>query len=216
VALVMGCGAAPALAQVPASRFEVGLGGGVLGGAAVDGLDAELRGSSSPTATYRLFGSEAGFAAAGVFEARVGWRFTPRYAVEGHGMFVPQDVRVSVTADAEGAPPITVAERVDRYVLDAGLVVLLEELRVAGLVPFAAAGAGYVRQLHEGAMLVEHGHVFHVGAGVKRMLFTRRGRVLDGVGVRGDVRLYVFGQGLHGDDSPQQHVSATGSVVFGF
>jgi len=212
------CWTRPAIAQqAPREpRLEVSAGVGLLGGASVAGPDAELRGSSQSNATYRLFASEARFANAATLEARVAWQLTPRLAIEGHGMHAGQDLRVSVTADAEGAPPITVAERVDRYVVDAGLVVLLDELRVAGLVPFAGAGAGYLRQLHEGATLVEEAHVFHVGAGVKRSLMTRRGRVLDSIGVRGDVRVYVFGHGLAEDDSPQPYVSVTGSVVLAF
>ena len=131
-------------------------------------------------------------------------------------MRVGQDLRVSVTADAEGAPPVTVAERVDRYIVDGGLVVLFEELRLARLVPFAVAGAGYLRQLHEGATLVEQSHVYHVGAGVKRVLMSRKGRLLDGIGLRGDVRAYVFGPGFTSDDSPRPYLSATGSVVLAF
>ena len=189
------------------------MGGGLFGGASLDGPDADLRGSSNPT--YRLFASDPRLVNAAMFEARVAWRFARRYAVEGHGMYAGQDLRVSVTADAEGAPSITVAERIDRYIVDVGLVVLLDELRVAGLEPFAVAGAGYLRQLHE-ETLVETGHLFHVGAGVKRSFFTRRGRFLDGIGVRGDARVYLFGQGIAGDDSQPPQFAATGSVVFAF
>jgi len=189
---------------------------GLLGGASAGDADADLRGSSPSNPTYRLFAAEARFARAPAIEARVAWRFARRFAVEGHGMRVDQDLRVSVSADAEGAPPVTVAERVDRYILDAGLLVLLDELRVAGLVPFAVAGAGYLRQLHEGATLVEQGHVYHVGAGVKRSVMARKGRFLDGIGLRADARVYVFGHGLTPDDSPRPYLSVTGSVVLAF
>ena len=212
------CGwVSPALAQSPPRepRLEVSVGVGLLGGATAGDSDADLRGGSQSAPTYRLFASEARFARGATFEARIGWRFAPRFAVEGHGMLVAQDLRVSVSADAEGAPPITVAERVDRYVVDAGLIVLLDELRVAGLVPFASAGAGYLHQVHEGATLVEQGHVYHAGVGVKHSVVTRTGRLLDGIGLRGDARLYVFG-GLAPDDAPQTYFSVTGSVVLTF
>ena len=212
------CGwVSPALAQQPPRepRLDVSVGVGLLGGATVGDADADLRGNSQSAPTYRLFASEARFARAATLEARVGWRFSPRFAVEGHGMFSAQDLRASVSADAEGAPPVTVAERVDRYIVDAGLIVLLDELRVAGLVPFAVAGAGYLHQVHEGASLVEQGHVYHAGAGVKHSVVTRRGRFLDGVGFRGDARVYVFG-GLAPDDAPQTYLSVTGSVVLNF
>jgi hypothetical protein len=210
------CCVAPALARAQSPRWEVSAGVGLLGGASAGESEATLRGNSQSGPGFRLFASEARFERAPTFEARVGSRLTSRLAIDVHGLRVRQDLRVSVTADAEGAPAITVAERVDRYVIDAGLVVLLDELRVAGLVPFAGAGAGYLRQLHEGAALVEQGHVYHVGAGVKRSVLVRRGRLLDGIGVRGDARLYVVGPGLSADDSPRPFMSVTGSVVFAF
>jgi hypothetical protein len=208
----------PAIGQTaaPESRVEVAVGIGLLGGASVGDSDADLRGNSQSNPTYRLFAAEARFTRAPAIEARVAWRFAPRFAVEGHGMRAGQELRVSVSADAEGAPPVTVAERIDRYIVDAGLIVLLDELRVAGLVPFAVAGAGYLRQLHEGATLVEQGHVYHVGAGVKRSVMSRKGRFLDGIGFRADARVYVFGRGLAPDDSPRPYLSVTGSVVLAF
>jgi hypothetical protein len=213
------CGwAFPVFAQQPPreSRIEVAVGVGLLGGASVSDTNADLRGGSQSNPTYRLFASEARLARAPAIEARVAWRFAPRFAVEAHGMRAGQDLRVSVSADAEGAPPITVAERIDRYIVDAGLIVLLDELRVAGLVPFAVAGAGYLRQLHEGAALVEQGHVYHAGAGVKRSVMSRTERFLDGIGLRADARVYVFGDGLTPDDSPRPYLSVTGSVVLAF
>jgi hypothetical protein len=216
--LALCCWSTAALAQpLPrASRIEIAVGVGLFAGASVGDADADLRGNSQSSSTLRLFAADAQFEPAAALETRVAWRFTSRFAAEVHAMRVGQDLRVSVTADAEGAPAITVAERVDRYVVDAGLLVQLDELRVAGWVPFAVAGAGYLRQLHEGGTLVEEGHVYHAGAGVKRSVLVRRGRFLDGIGVRGDARVYVFSQALAGDDSPQPYLSVTGSVVFAF
>ena len=215
-ALLCTCYASLANAQTtrPQPRLEVSVGAGLLSGESVGGPDAELRtGSQSP---YPLFASDARIAGAPTIEASVAWRFARRFAIEGHGRRAGQDLEVSVTADAEGAPPVTVAERIDRYIVGAGLVVLFDELRLARLMPFAVAGAGYLRQLHEGSALVEESHVFHAGAGVKRSLMTRSGRLLDSIGVRGDARVYVFGHGFAREDSPRPYVSVTGSVVLAF
>ena len=212
VLIAVWCGTSSATAQT--SRLEVSVGAGLLSGASVGGPDADLRtGSESP---YRLFASDVRIAGAPTIEASVAWRIARRFAIEGHGMRAGQDLEVSVTADAEGAPSITVAERIDRYIVGAGLVVLFDELRLARLMPFAVAGAGYLRQVHEGSALVEESHVYHAGAGVKRSLMTRTGRLLDSVGVRGDARVYVFGHGFAPEDSPRPFLSVTGSVVLAF
>jgi hypothetical protein len=67
----------------------------------------------------------------------------------------------------EGAPAITVVERIDEYVIDAGILVRVDKVRVAGVVLRAAAG-GEWRQLSEGLTVVDQGHVYHLGGGVTR------------------------------------------------
>ncbi len=54
-----------------------------------------------------------------------------------------------VSSDAEPAGSFTLAESIDQYVFDGGIVIRLDEWETWGLVPFASAGVGYVRQLHE-------------------------------------------------------------------
>lgn len=108
-------------------------------------------------------------------------------------------MRTSITADAESAAPLTSVERVDQYVFDASLVMTCSALGAGGrLVPFILAGRGYLRQLHEGRTLIEHGQVYHAGGGVEYALFTRTTGFLRSTGVRGDARLQVLRGGSEG------------------
>jgi hypothetical protein len=63
--------------------------------------------------------------------------------------------------------------------------------------PFATAGAGYLRQLHEGATLVQTGRTYHVGGGATIALLSRdRGQWLKQMGVRVDVGAEVRNGGV--------------------
>ena len=67
---------------------------------------------------------------------------------------------------------------------------MLDELRMGPrLVPFAAAGGGYLRQLHEGQTLVEQGQVYHAGGGLKYWLLTRKVGAVRSAGLRTDARI---------------------------
>jgi hypothetical protein len=125
-------------------------------------------------------------------------------------------VPTSVSADVEGAPALTVVERVDRYVIDGGVLVMLYEARLGGMVPFAAAATGYLRQLHEGLTLVEHGHTFDGGGGVVRSLFSRDRGIVRAAGLRADARLYLLSGGATCRAGPRPHGAVSGSAFAAF
>ena len=158
----------------PVRRVEVGFGGGVLGGAALGALDANLRANALPPDDYTLFATETRFAAAPFAELQAGVALTRRFGVEARVAFGRPELRTSVSADVEGAPPLTVVERVDQYLIEGAVIVMFDELRLGGAVPFATAGAEYLRQLHERGTVVEEGHVYNVGGGMKFWLFHAR------------------------------------------
>jgi hypothetical protein len=83
-------------------------------------------------------------------------------------------------------------------------------------VPFAAAGIGYLRQLHEGLTLVEQGHLYHLGGGLKHWLAVRdRGRIR-ALGVRTDARLYLLRDGIAFKDRPRPLGAISGSLFIDF
>ena len=213
VVVVGGVGVSSVAAQTlsdPAGRLQVGVGVGWIGGAAFGEQPADLRtASGSP---YRLFESETDLASAGSFEARVGILLSRRYGVEGRVAISKPELQSVITSDAEATGSFTIAETVDHYVFDGGVVVRLPE--GLGLTPFASAGAGYVRQLHEGQELVETGHLFYVGGGFTRPLFSRSQGLIRAMSVRADLRLNLFYLEL--DDGSRQQGSVSGSLVLTF
>lgn len=188
---VHGSASAQTTGSSPASRFDVSVGVGLLGGAAMGQQAADER-AGGTAASYRLFESDTILASSRTIDLRVGVAITPRVSVEGRAGLGHPELRTAVSSDAEGAPAITAVERIDQYTFDGGLAVRLNEWRFLGLVPFASGGAGYLRQLHEGQTLVEEGQLYYAGGGVTRELLERGRGLVRSAGLRADVRLYVF------------------------
>ena len=216
--LAVAAATAPAGAQTdepPVRRLEVGIGGGWLGGAELGARDAELR-QNGPGA-LRLFTSETRLAGAPALDVSVGYALNRRLTVEGGVMLSHPDLQSSISGDSEGAAAITVAERIDQYVVEGRLLVLLEEMRLGQrTVPFVSAGAGYLRQLHDGLTVVEEGHLYHVGGGLKYVLLARRGGFIRGAGLRADARLYFLLSGISFDDGPRPHGWISGAAYLTF
>jgi hypothetical protein len=214
-AVLFGHGIADAQVNDPVRhRPEVAIAGGWLAGAALGDGDANLRTREGDDS--RLFSTSSRFAGAPGLELRVGLPLTRRYAVEGRVGFVHPEMRTAIAADAEGAPAVTVAERIDQYTVEGAVVMMLDGWSVGRLVPFASGGAGYLRQLHEGQTLVEEGIVYHAGGGVKHPLFARPNGWVRGAGLRGDVRLSVLTGGIDLDAGARTHASVSGSVYVTF
>ena len=223
LALLFVAWGAPARAQRPADPRELALhritltiGGGVFSGAAVGTRDADLRANADRPQPYALFSSSTRFGASPMIELRIGMALSRRVVAEARGAFNRAALRTSVSADVEGAPALTVVERVDQYVIGGGVLVMLHEARLAGMVPFAAAGAGYLRQLHEGLTLVEHGHTFDVGGGLVRSLLSRDRGIVRAAGLRADARLYLLSGGVTVRAGPRPHGAISGSAFVAF
>lgn len=201
--------------QPPLRRFELAVGIGFLGGAALGDADANLQ-SSTSTDPYRLFSTSTRQLDATALDLRAGFDLSRRIGFEAHVMFGHPEVRTTVEGDVEGAPTIDVVERVDQYLIDGGIVFRLSELPVKGVHPFVTAGAGYLRQLHEGLTVIEDGQLFYAGGGARYWIFTRPRGVPRGGGIRGDVRLNVLTGGIVVDDRNRRHVSISGSFFLLF
>ena len=215
------CVAGPAYAQavddIPVRRVEVTVSGGWFGGAQLGAADADLRANASPPRPLTLFSTDTRMAGTPSLEAGVGWAFSRRWGVEGGVVISRPDLRSSITADSEGAPAITVVERVDQYVIGGRLIVMLNEIGLgARTIPFASAGAAYLRQLHEGGTLIEEGQVYEFGGGLKHWLLARNGGVLRGAGIRIDARLYLLTDGITFDDGPRPQGAISGAAFLTF
>lgn len=210
---------APAYAQTdrPVHRVEVEIGGGILGGASLGSADANLRANATVKQPSPLFSTTTTMSSASSVHARIGYALNQRLAIEGGGVFSRPAVRTSASGDAEGAAALTVDERVDQYLFEASILVSLNEIRLGRrTVPFLAGGAGYLRQLHEGLTLIEEGHFYHLGGGLKHWWLARDRGFVRAAGLRADARVYVLMSGISFDGRPRPHGAASASFFLAF
>ena len=206
---------APAAPRPPRSpRVELSVGAGFLGGSSLGTADADLRGRSNQP--FQLFDTSSRIGGSVPLEVRLDFLLGPRYVFEIRGAWSRPELETSVTGDVEGAPPVSLGERVDQYSLDLGLLVNLRQARSRSVVPFVSAGAGYVGAVHEGLALLESGISFRGGGGLKYpLVMQRRGRI-KGAGIRADAALIVMTSGLAAESGATRQLAATGSVYFSF
>lgn len=211
--------AAPALAQsgpqAAARRVEAQVAAGWFGGASLGTLDVGYRGPNPP-AQVPLFTADTRITSSPLVALQAAYAVVPRVAVEGRVTLSHPDLDAAVHGDAEGAPAITVSERITRYLVEGGVAVLLRDGRSVRLVPFVSGGVGYLRELHEGQTVVDDGHAFYLGAGLKHWLLARRRGVVRTAGLRVDGRLYVLSGGASGPERPTRYAALTAGVFVGF
>ncbi len=201
----------------PFRRIDFHVGGGIVSATTLGSADANLRANSAARQPFPLFSTESRVPSAATFHARAGFAFSRRAGIEGGLTFSRPYLRTLLTADVEQAPSLTAAERIDEYLFDASLVVALDELRMgARTVPFIVAGGGYLRQLHEGLTVIEHGQVYHAGGGVKHWLMARDRGFVSGVGLRADARVHLIVGGIDLEDRPRSQVAISGSAFLTF
>jgi hypothetical protein len=217
VAIVLALAASPVMAQTapPLHRIQLGAGIGFLGGAALGDADANLR-SSTSNDPYRLFATSSSLAGTTALDLRAGVDLSRRFGLEAHALYGHPEQRTSVSGDAENAPSVVAVERLDHYLIDGGVVITLHEFPLKGWQPFAVAGAGYLRQLHEGLTVTEDGQMFYFGGGARRMFMSRPRGVLRGFGARGDFRVNVLTGGIAVEDATRTQFSASGSLFVVF
>jgi hypothetical protein len=204
-------------AQQTVAHVELEVGGGLIGGAALGASDADLRANAQARQPFRLFTAESRFVRAPALLVRAAVPLGGRFGLEGGMTWGRPEIRTSLTADAEGAPPLASVERINQFVFDASLVWMLGTVRPGQrLIPFVSGGAGYLRQLHEGRTLIEHGQTYHAGGGIKYWLFTRTGGLLRSAGLKGDARLQLLSGGITFEEGPRSHVAISGSLFVGF
>jgi hypothetical protein len=214
-ALMCAASAAHAQSDPPVHRLQVAAGVGFLGGSSLGVADANLR-SSVANDPFRVFTTSSQMGSALVLDLRAGVDLTRRFGLEAHALYGHPELQTDVTGDVENAPAVTAVERIDLYLIDGGIVIRLDELRVKGWQPFVGAGAGYLRQLHEGLTLTEEGQVFYVGGGARTTMVTRPKGFVRSLGVRADVRLNILSGGITVEDKARQQLSASASLFVAF
>ena len=189
-----------ARAQSPAApqpgRFEVAIGSLWTGHQALGSNDANETTSAGGSLT--LFSTSSDLASAAGLEGRVGVRLRRRLEADVEASYARPPLRIAISNDFESAAPATATETIRQFTIGAG-VVWYPPYRVrrgSRVAPFAMAGGGYLRQLHESAILLETGRFYQFGGGVKYLLASRPTRPLKGLGARLDVRALVRSKGI--------------------
>lgn len=195
-------------------RFDVSIGGGFLSGSTLADGSAELRSRSGQP--FELFTTETRIAASIPIEGRLTFLLGPRSAIEVRGAWARPELRTSIADDAEGASPQIVAERVNLYSLDAGLLIFLRPARAGLIAPFISGGAGYVGAVHEDLTLLENGVLYRGGGGFKYPIALRTQGRLKGYGFRADAGLVVMTGGLTSGAGATRQLAASGSFFLTF
>jgi len=196
--------ALPASAQSPGGRIEVSGGIVWMGGASLGTRPATE--TAPGGGRFQLFSTDSSLEGAAGLSARVGASLSRTFQIDVDAAYVRPSLATVVSGDAEQAAGLTASERLQQITIGGELLAHLWKWPLGSRgVPFVAAGAGYLRQLHESQTLAVNGRTYNVGGGVKFRLNRMEGRRLKTFGVRLDVRAEARQRGVAFDD--RLHVS---------
>jgi hypothetical protein len=209
------CACSSALAQSaapPAWRVDGGVGVLWIGRQALGDTAATETTASGGKAA--LFTSSSELAAAAGMDGRVGVRLTRSLVAEAEVSYLKPQLRIAISGDSEGAAPVTATETVQQFTLGGGVRWYLPgRVWSPRFAPFATAGGGYLRQLHEQATLVDTGRYYQVGGGVSALI-ARGGRFhTKGFGARFDARAVIRSKGVAFDGGSKTSPAA-GVAIF--
>jgi hypothetical protein len=177
-------------------RFELGAGGMWLGGASYGARDARLTTGSG--GSFVLFSTSTEMSPATGVELHMGGRATRTIDAELVGTYASGVLKTRIAGDVEVGGDFTASEPVEQFTLEGAAVIRLSRWQFGARGwPFASAGIGYARQVHDGNTLVETGHTYHLGGGVKFLVLSRgESAKLKQVGLRADARAYLRSGGI--------------------
>ena len=173
--LAVACVPSPAAAQIHprnpaphAGSIEVGGGVTFVPGFDMGSATADLT-TSSPTTRFDLFTTDSRVGEFIGVSARVGYYISRSISIEGSVRYARPELSVDLSGDAESAADVTATEIASHYVFGGSVLFDLRGASFAGGrgMPFVSGGAGYLRELHEGNLLVETGIEYHATAGLK-------------------------------------------------
>jgi hypothetical protein len=213
VVLLVSCSREAAAQSVLESGWlEVSAGAAWVGSQAFDSASAT---ETTPSgSSFSLFNTSSELGGAAGFDARVGVRIAGTLVVEADATFARPELRVTIANDVENAPSTTAVERLQQYMIGGGATWYVP--RRNRIVPFVAGGGGYLRQLHDRALLVETGTYYQVGGGVLYLLTSQPGNRLKATGIRADVRAVILNDGVALDDGRHTAPAVAGSFFVRF
>jgi hypothetical protein len=209
--------AIPAIAQPGPSRSRVEIGAGLLwAGSMPLGAKAAAQTTASG-GTSALFSTTSELAGVAGLEGRIGVHVTKSIVLEGQVSYLKPELRVAVSADAEGAAAVIAVEATEQFTIGGRALWYMPGRRWSSrFAPFAMAGGGYLRQLHEEATFVQTGGFYQFGGGVSALLMSRPHFHTKGAGVRFDVSALVRSGGVAFDGGSQTSPAAGASAFVRF
>jgi hypothetical protein len=212
-ALVVALSLATAASAAAQARVEVSGGAVFVGGFDQGDHDAELTANTGTTgAPFTFFRTKSTLKPALGVQGRVGFSITRAFAIEGGVHLTWPVFQIRATGDIENAADVSAEETLSHYVFDASAVWHFGDSGHRRTVPFVYGGAGYFRELHDGATLIEDGVEYHAGGGVKWWLGSAPGRV----GIRAEAGLSIRDGGLDPEGDRHLVPVAGGSLIWRF
>jgi hypothetical protein len=215
IAIVGSCAAAVQAQTVrprSSSRFEGAVGVIWIGSGQMGATNATE--SVSSGVRFVLFSTSTEIDAATGIEGRVGFHLTPMWELDAVGSYAKPQLTTTITGDTEGGTPSTASIGVKQATIGGSVVAHLTRFHVgAHGVPFAEAGAAYVRQVYDASAVVVHGQMFELGGGVKYTVSTPPAGRVSAIGVRADVRAVVRRRGVALDGGTRVSPAA-GAALF--
>lgn len=201
--------------SAPQPRFEVAVGPTWIGRGSMGARDALE--TTAAGGSFTLFSTSTDLAPAPGIEGRFGVRVTPTWQVEAALSYARPQLRTTVSGDVEGAAQTIAREPIRQLIVEGEALASLAGRGRPGarVTPFVSAGAGYLRQLHDRAVLAEAGWTYQLGGGVKVILATRRGSRLRVIGLRGQARAIGRTNGVALDTRGHLSPALSTSLYFG-
>jgi hypothetical protein len=203
----------PAIVSAQTSKRRTELGGDLRWLAGIHFEDVNANETAFGGVTRTVFRSATSFDQVACPEVKVIVGLTRALDFEGALAYGRTHLTTRITQDPE-ASNVTIAEPISAYVLEAGVAAHLARWRGRRSAPFVSAGAGYLRQIHDGQTHIEDGPSGYVGGGLRIPLSDDTARGLKSAALRLELRATILGGGSTLDGSRHILPSVIGGVFF--
>lgn len=203
----------PAIVFAQTSERRTELGGDLRWLAGIHFEDVNAGEKAFGGITRTVFRSATSFDQVACPEVKVIVGLTRALDFEGALAYGRTHLTTRVTQDPE-ASNVTISEPLSAYVLEAGVAAHLGRWHGGRSVPFVSAGAGYLRQIHDGQTHIEDGPSWYVGGGVRIPLNDETARGLKSAALRFELRATILAGGSTLDGSRHLLPSVIGGVFF--
>lgn len=190
---------APAWAQPAEPRLAIAVGPEWMGEASMGGQDAVLTANGGATG-FTLFRTESTLAGDLGPSASLGVRLFGGLWGEVSARYHSARFETRVSGDAEAAE-VTATEGIQQLQVEAGALWLPDRMRLGRHVRLhAAAGGGWLRQLHASNTLGQNGRSYYTGGGIVIDFPRRPGGTFKQAGLRLEARAVYLQDGVAFDD----------------